>query len=78
MGLKFSFQGFFGGRKIWRVYFWAALFKYMFFLKGVREGIQNNMKIRVSARVSRPRSSAQKSTSKLVKARKFDIGFFGG
>ena len=78
MSLKFSLQGFFGGRKIWQVYFWAALFKYRFFLEGVREGIQNNIEIRVSARVSRPRSSAQKRTSKLVKARKFDIGFFGG
>ena len=27
LGLKFSISGFFGGRKIWEVFVWVALFK---------------------------------------------------
>ena len=55
-GLKFSIPGFFLGRKNLASIFWGGLiFKSWDFL-----GIQNNLKIRGSHRVSRPRSSANK------------------
>ena len=43
------------GRKISQAFFWVASFKYRFF-----GGVQNNLKIRGSARVSRPRSCPNK------------------
>ena len=56
-GLKFSIPGFFGVRKFGKYFLW-------FDLSGDLSrdflGIQNNLKIRGSARVSRPRSSANK------------------
>ena len=42
VGLKVSIPGFFGGRRIWQVFFWA------WFVVGIFSGIQNNLKIRDS------------------------------
>ena len=53
-GLKFRFWDF-GGRKIGQVFFSGGLNQVAIFL-----GVQNNLKIRCSARVSRLRSSAAK------------------
>ena len=67
---NFQFRIFFFGRKIWRVYFWAAWFKYSFLM-----GIWNNRRF-VIAYLGRV--VLRKNTSKLVKARKFGIRYFGG
>ena len=60
MGLKFSIPGFFWVGKFGRYFFrWLDLSRGFF-------GIQNNLKIRGSARVSRPRSSANKVQPNLI------------
>ena len=55
LGLKFSILWFLGGRKIGQVFFSGGLIQVGIFL-----GVQNSLKIRGSARVSRLRSSATK------------------
>ena len=70
---NFRFRVFLG-RKFWQVFFGVAWFKWGFL--GVFK--LNYLKIRVSARVSRPRRSANKVRPNLFLKISFFVGFLGG
>ena len=77
-GFEIFDSGIFWGRKIWQVFFWWLD------LRGDFLGIQHNLKIGGSTRISRPLSSANKVRPNffnfmwIFKARKFGMVFFGG
>ena len=66
LGLKFLIPGYFWEGKFDK-YFWGGLI-----LVGIFLGIQNNLKIRGSARVSQPRSSVNKVQPNLFCVNKFN------
>ena len=77
-GFEIFDSGIFWGRKIWQVFFWWLD------LRGDFLGIQHNLKIGGSTRISRPLSSANKVRPNffnfmwIFKARKFGMVFLGG